>query len=208
MSEKPLNDLLPEGLSEETLEEVSKFVEDTIEEQVEEKTKILEARVNAYLRMHIDMLKEQAVKELELENETFRNSRLFEALRTYMSIELSRDDEESAIQELVSENETSHEEVTVLTDELNKALAQNEKLDSTLTALSAKISVMEGEHEERAQEIEELKEASEKPFKSSEKAVVIANNVEQPKRTVSNEFLTEEVMKYMPFTNQGIEEDV
>jgi hypothetical protein len=46
--------------------------------------------------------------------------------------------------------------------------------------------------------VELLKEATKKPFKSSEKAVVVSENNVKVERSGNNDFLTEDMMKFMP----------
>lgn len=190
---------LPEGVGEDVIVEVAKLVDSVINEQVESQVKLLNAKVNGYLRLKIDEIKDHAIKELELENDTFRNARIFEAMKTYMSIELSKDDEETTISELVSEGERSLGEIEVLTEELNKVLIENEKLQNTNKVLSSKVDSIHGRIEDLENEKEELQEAVSKPFKSSEEAVIIAENLgNQPSERVDNEFITKDMMKFMP----------
>jgi len=66
--------LLPEGLTESMVESIATLVHQKIEEEVNAKTEALTVKVKAFLRGQIDSLKEQAIKELELENDTFRNA--------------------------------------------------------------------------------------------------------------------------------------
>jgi len=47
-------ELLPEGLTEATLNEIAELVNSVINEQVEEQSRMLEAKVQAFLRMKID----------------------------------------------------------------------------------------------------------------------------------------------------------
>ena len=198
---KSIADLLPEGLSEESVGEIAALVDSVIAEEVEGRIRTLDAKVSAYLRYHIDEVKEHALRELEEESEVFRNSRLFEELRTFMSIELSQDDEESVVRGAVAEKEQTEEELAVLAEELNKSLVDNEKLENSVKVLSDRNSILEETLGEKDKEIVSLEEEKDEPFKSSEKALVIAENMAQSKRTAPselNEFLTEDMLKYMP----------
>ena len=193
--------LLPEGLSESAITEIASLVDTIINEQVEEKARQLEAKVKGFMRLKIDELKEQAVKELQEDTEFVRNANLFESVKTLMAVELNKHDEESAISELVSEQEQSLVELEVLTEELQKAFDENEKLVSQLKAVSTKVAKLEEEKTFLAESIVELDEAKEKPFKSSERAVIIAEDVDKTPEKSSvfkNDFLTPEVMKFMP----------
>ena len=206
---KDIAKLLPEGLSEEAVSEIAEMVSTVIHEQVEDRVGLLEAKVNAFLRDKVDQLKEQAVIELTEENPIYRNARLFESVRTLMSMEINGEDENSAILAVNGENEKLEQEVEVLTNELNKFITKNQSMEKTMGALAQKTSLLEealGESEEEKEllikENMDMKTLQDKPFKSSEKALIISESEEgSTKRTnyKGNEFLTHEVMKFMPF---------
>jgi len=204
MSEKihDIADLLPEGVSDTTVKDIADLMDSVIKEQVESEKTVLEAKVHAYLRMQVDELKEQARRELELEDDTFRNAQLFEAVRSVMAVELNKDDEDHAISKMSAGAEQAQQEVEVLVDELSKALVENERLENTVHVLSDKIGVLSEQRKRLETEVTDLEESKEKPFKSSEKAMVIAENIATPSRKVDNAFLTDDVMKFMPFTKK------
>ena len=200
---KDIAELLPEGLSESAVTEVCTLVDKVITEQVEDRISNLVTQVHGFLRLKIDEVKDHAMGELTEENEVFRNSRLYEQIKTLMSIELTEEGDETALASLMKESKEVSEERDLVIDEFNKSLHDNENLHNTVKALSTKIENLEEENSELTEEVNELSEAKEKPFKSSEQAKVIAADVDQPQeRTVhNNEFLTEEVMKFMPFNS-------
>jgi chromosome segregation ATPase len=209
---KNIADILPEGLNESTVNEIFTMVDSVINEQVGEKIKLLEARVSAYLRTKVDQLKEQALNELAEENEVFRNARLFESVRTLMALELNNNDDETALSEMTSQLGETQEEFDVLVEQFNSAVEENEKLQNTIKVLDNKVSLTEGvvtelneEKEQLLNEVENLEASKEEAFVSSEQAVIISNADreinEERTQTHGNEFLTDEVMKYMPFAN-------
>ena len=206
---KNIAEILPEGLNESTVNEIFKMVDSVINEQVEEKIKLLEAKVNAYLRTKVDQLKEQALNELSEENEVFRNARLFESVRTLMALELNGNDEDSALSEMTNDFSEMQEEFVVLSEQLNNLVVENENLQNTIKVLDNKNYISESKIEELAsekvqllEEVDNLEASKEEAFVSSEKAVVISNADREinEERTYGNEFLTDEVMKFMPFT--------
>jgi regulator of replication initiation timing len=210
---KNIADILPDGLSESTIEAIFQLVDSTINEQVEEKVGLLEAKVNAYLRTKIEQLKEQALTELSEENEVYRNARLFESVRTLMSLELNSDDDESALSEMSQQHGELQEEFDVLVEQVNTLVGENEKLQNTLKVLNNKISLTESYavelEDEKAQllnEVENLEAINEESFISSEKAIVVsradAEINEQRTQTSKNEFLIDEVMRFMPFSQK------
>ncbi len=203
-------EILPKGLSESSVEAIFKLVDSTINEQVSENINILEAKVNAYLRTKVDQLKDQALAELSEEHEVFRNAQLFDSVRTLMALELSSDDEESAISEMTNQHGELQEEFDVLTQQVNSLVMDNEKLQNTVKILDSKLTLteqsvdeLEGDKLQLQEEVDNLEASKEEAFVSSEKAVVISTADEEitEERTYSsNQFLTDEVMKFMPFS--------
>ena len=208
---KTIAEILPEGLDESTVERIFKMVDLTINEQVEEKVSLLEAKVNAYLRTKVDQLKEQALAELSEENDVFHNAKLFESVRTLMSLEISDRDEENALDEMTTNYGEMQEEYDVLIDQVNRLVEENEKLQGTIKVLDNKVSLSEstlenlqGTNDQLREEVENLEASKDEAFVSSEKALVISNNTDQEineEKTRDNQFLTDEVMKFMPFSN-------
>ena len=199
---KNIAELLPEGLSESTINEIAVLVEEVIVDQVQEQIEDLETKVFGYLRLKIDDLKEHAIEELSQESEVYRHAQLFEQVKSLMSIELTEEDDETALASLMKESHDISEERDLVIDEYNKSLYENENLENTVKALSDKISALENDNVKLVEEVEYLQESKDKPFKSSEQAHVISNDVDSPQeRTHNNEFLTEEVMKFMPFNS-------
>lgn len=211
-SNDKLAEILPDGISESTMEAILEMVDSIIEEQVGDKVALLEAKVNAFLRQKVDRLKEQALAELSEESEVFRNARLFESVRTLMSLELNQDDEENAVAVAVSEQQESQEELEVLTEQLQALLAENENLENTVRAMGAQVQIAESNLNEALakqsqllEEVENLEAIKEDTFHSSEKAVMISESEKEvaPERTHFNEFLTDEVMRFMPFNTNN-----
>ena len=203
-------DLLPEGLDESTVETIFKLVDSTINEQVQSQVRLLESKVTAYLRTKVDDLKQQAMTELAEESEVFRNARLFESVRSLMALELSESDEENAVNDITSQYAELQEEFDVLSEQINTVVAENEKLEGTIKVLSDKVSLTESQlyeteenNQQLLEEVANLEASKEEAFVSSEKAIVISNAEKEinEERTPNNEFLTDEVMKFMPFSN-------
>ena len=199
----PIAELLPEGLSEAAITEIATLVNTVITEQVNEKVRELESKVKGFIRSRVDEVKDQAMRELNEESDVLRNASLFESVKTLMALELKKDDEESAISDLVQEQREHDEEVNVLTEELKKAFEENEKLATSLKAVSSKVDRLEEDKATLLEAVDVLEESKDAPFKSSEKAVIIAEDVDKrevnkPEAQVYNELLTPEVMKFMP----------
>jgi citrate synthase len=199
----PIAELLPEGLSEAAITEIATLVNNVISEQVDEKILELEAKVKGFMRSRVDELKDQALRELHEEDETVRNASLFESVKTLMALELKKDDEDNAISDLVQEQEEFAAEVTILTEELRKSFEETEKMETSVKALTKKIDKLEEDRATLLEAVDVLEESKEKPFKSSERAVIIAEDVDKreaniPEAQDINDLLTPEVMKFMP----------
>ena len=194
-------ELLPEGLTDTTVSEIAKLFEQRLAEEIEAERNRIIGNVQALMRARIDSLKEQAIKELENENEDFRKLQVFNQVRSLMAVELTESDTQNAITTLASESKQLEEGVTALTDELNKVIAENAKYEKVIEVLNDKVEELEEKVKSTLTENTQLKEHSKKPFKSSEKAVMVSRkeNVSAEERTsVPNEFLTEDVLKHMP----------
>ena len=212
---KNIADILPEGLDESTVEQIFQLVDSTINEQVAEKIGLLEARVTAYIRTKIDDIKEQALTELSEENEVYRNARLFESVRTLMSLELNTDDQENALSEMTGQYGELQEEFDVLNNQLASLVEENQLLENTVRVMDKKVSIaestaseLETEKAQLLEEVENLEAAKDDAFVSSEKAVVVSKadleiSEGRAHNNKNNEFLTDEVMKFMPFTSQS-----
>ena len=211
---KDIAQLLPEGISEDAVTEIAKLVDQTISEQVEQAVKSLESKVVAFVRTNVEDLKEQAIRELELENDTYRNAQLFESMKSLMAVELKEEDEGAALTSIVCENKNLEEESDFLTSEIDKYMKENTRLESIIEVQSGKIDKLAKREQKVLEQANALKEATQrleesgpKPFKSSEQARVVSDNRDERnqvanQRTVSNEFLNEAAMKLMPISKK------
>ena len=202
----PIAELLPEGLSEAAVTEIATLVNTVISEQVSQKINQLEAKVKGFMRSRVDELKDQALRELHEEDDTIKNANLFQSVKTLMALELKKDDDDNAISDLVKEQQEFEAEVDILTDELRKSFEENEKMNTSVKALMKKVDKLEENKATLLEAVEFLEESKDKPFKSSEKAVIIADDVDKkevnkPDAQAYNDLLTPEVMKFMPQSN-------
>jgi len=199
-----ISQLLPEGLTEETVEQIASLVNEVISEEVDGRVKDLENKVHGFLRMKIDEVKEHAVAELEQENDIYKNARLFESLKALMALEINSGDEDNAIAQTRREFDELQEENAVLIRELNNSLSDSTKLENALKVVSNKVKQLEEDKEDLTEEIVNLEEASEVPFESNERALIISEKVDsevisEEVPDYGNQFLTEEMMAFMPF---------
>jgi len=178
-------ELLPKGFSESGMEEVGALVETLVQERVDSEIKGLEAKVSGYLRMKIDELKAQALKELENDDETFRAVKVYESLKAIVSEDIESKDSESAVSTYKEENNELKEAVESLNQKLSQTMSENHTLEESVLSLR--------------EDFKNLDDVQKKPFKSSEKALVItnegSNEQDSPAFEVDNAFLTEDVIR-------------
>ena len=195
MNIKKIAELLPEGLSEGLINEIASLVESTIEDRVKQEKKKLETKVLGFLRAQIDSYKDQAQKELELESEVYRNAKLMESVKAMLSIEITEKDENIALEQVVKENSEFEKQVEILTEELTKQLEHTEKLEKALTILDNKYDSLVNEHTDLVKEHKDVLASPREVKNSSGKAIVISESEKQQKPSVTNPFLTDDVLR-------------
>jgi len=200
--------LLPEGLTEDVIEKIATLVHTKIQEEVNAKTEDLTIKVKAYLRGQIERLKEQAIKELELENETYRNAQLYESVKALFATELTSEDEDNAVHIMAEEQLSLSSKMEVLASELNNSLKENIQLKKLLKVVSDKNEKLEESVKQTKQNLAESRAI--KSMKLSDTAEVVSKEnfqrqgkkLEERKDSVKpetngNKFLTEEVIRLM-----------
>lgn len=197
--------LLPEGLTESMVESIATLVHQKIQEEVNAKTDALTVKVKAFLRGQIDSLKEQAIKELELENDTFRNAQLFESVKSIFVTELGSDDEATAINVISAEAQLTENKLEVLAGELDNSLRENVKLKKLLKVVSDKNTRLEESLTEQKQNLAESRAT--RAMRLSDTAEVVSKEtfqrqgkkLEERKEVArhdgGNQFLTEDVLR-------------
>jgi len=176
--------LLPEGLSDEGIEAINTLVEETVEERVDSEMSNLNAKVSGYLRLKLDELKAQALKELEASDETYRAVKVYESLKSIVAEDIESADTNSTVSMYKEENETLQSKVDELNNKLAATMNENSTLEGAVTTLR--------------EDITSLSEIQKKPFKSSEKALVITNEIKNEgiiSNSADNSFLTEDVIR-------------
>ena len=177
--------LLPESLSESGLEEIASIIEETVQERVDAEAKSLEAKVGGFIRMKLNEMKENAIKELEKDNETFRAVKIYESLKSVIAEDLATSDEDAVASTYKTDNEKLQETVEDLNSKISALMTENSTLEDSVLNLREDVQVLDG--------------VSKAPFKSSEQALVITNESinenSAPTSEVFNEFLTEDVVR-------------
>lgn len=198
--------LLPEGLTEDVIEKIAELVHTKIQEEVKTKTEDLTLKVRAYLRGQVDRLKEQALKELELENETYRNAQLYESAKALFVTEITSDDEDNAISVIQADKDNLENKLEVLANELNKSLRENVKLKKMVKVVSDKSERLEESLRSAKQNLVESRAVTSMKLSDTAEVVSRENFQRQGKiverkeirpETNGNKFLTDEVLKLM-----------
>jgi hypothetical protein len=208
MKSNPLSEiakLLPDGLTESMLDSIATLVHEKIAEEVNAKTEALTVKVKAFIRGQVDALKEQAIKELELENDTFRNAQLFESVKAIFSTELGSEDEQTAVNILSLEQTSLESKLQVLAEQLDSTLKENIKLKRLVKVVSDKNDTLSDQIQEQKQYLAESRAA--RAMRLSDTAEVVSKETFQrqgkrleerkvvAKPDGGNQFLTEDVLR-------------
>lgn len=163
---KKIADLLPDGLSESAIEEVVSLCQETVEAEVAKEMKVLESKVDGFLRSKMSSLKEAARKDLEADSKLVREARKYRMLRQLIAEDVETEDIDSALSESQAKVADLESNIEELNNKLDNALRENRMLNDKQTTLK----------EENAK----LTERSKLPAKLKESAVVITNNTDEP----------------------------
>jgi uncharacterized protein YihD (DUF1040 family) len=206
MDENKINDisqLLPEGISEETIVEIANVMQSLIEERVQEEVGELTDKVFAYLSMKRQQIQEAALEELHESNDVYRDAAKFRELMGFMSVEFRPEYIDAESERRLSEAGELVQDNEVLARELSESLKEQERLAKTIQLLESKVSKRESEISTLTESVQTLVEEKETMlFESTEQAVVVTNNVDEevedePLESMGNQFLTEEMLKLM-----------
>ena len=206
MDKKKIEDiaqLLPEGITEDTIVEIAGVMQDLIEERVQEEVGELTDKVFAYLSMKRQQIQESALEELHESNDVYRDAQRFRELMGYMAVEFRPDHVDAESEKRLSEATELVEDNEVLARELSDSLREQERLAKTIQLLESKVSKREREIESLNESVQDLSEEKEAIlFESTEQAVVVTNNVDEEVEdeqleSIGNQFLTEEMLKLM-----------
>lgn len=167
---------LPEGLDESTLEKVAELIAVTVEQRVQESVEDLSMKVQSFIRGNIEKLKEQALKELELENDVYRNAQMFETVRSMFVLENTAEDEVNGMNALASLGEQLEEKNEALLRQVNKLLKENVSLKRNAKVANDKSARLEEALVNVQEKMEQLNEESNAERRLSETALVVSQD--------------------------------
>tara|TARA_R110001583_G_scaffold26509_6_gene95396 strand:+ start:12567 stop:13202 length:636 start_codon:yes stop_codon:yes gene_type:complete len=197
---KEIANLIPNGLSEEGMEEISSLLENHVAEQVNTKVSKMETRVASLFRTKIDNLKEVAYNELVNEDANIKAIKTFDAIMgvvgEYVESEMI-DSKLEAKNQVIKEQQDILEEMEV---QLNDLLTENTRLSKSITVLTEETSSLNEQLITTKDTLGETEQLLSEGFHSSESAFVIANDNSTSVDSVSlasadNPLLTEEMLE-------------
>lgn len=198
--------LLPENLDESVAVEIANLVSEKITEEVQKVKQDLTIRTTSFIRGQIEKLKEQALKELEMENDTARDVAMLEHIKAIMALELSPNDEVNAVNLMALEQTNLEKNLGVLKEEMTRVLEENNKFKNVIKIQKDKIGLLESRVSNLQVSIRENKErakmevsgdavvVSEENFKKREQ---LTESVVRKSSGVYNPFLNEETLNLM-----------
>jgi len=204
---KSIADLLPEGMSEELISEIAKVMQDVISERIDDEMDVLTNKVHAFLRHQMDTIQEAALDELSESHEIYRDAQALKDIKTVLAFEVDRDDLNHVTEQINEDVDKVQDDNDLLARELSETIRDNTRLGRVISNLEEKMSLMIEEKEYLQESIVTLEEEVSSDFESTEKAIVITENVDAPVENITpqlmsgNPFLTDEVMAYMPNSN-------
>ena len=209
MSDKvtDIADLLPEGMSQELISEIATVMQHVISDRIDEEMDILTNKVHAFLRHQMDTIQEAALDELSESHEIYRDAQALKDIKTVLAFEIEREDLTNITEQINEDVEKVNDDNDLLTRELSETIRENTRLGRVISNLEEKMSLIYDEKEYLQESIVALEEEVSSDFESTEKAIVITENVDAPVENITpppmegNPFLTDEVMAYMPNSN-------
>ena len=201
---KDIADLLPEGMSQELISEIATVMQGIISERLDEEMSILTNKVHAFLRHQMDTIQEAALDELSESHEIYRDAQALKDIKTVLAFEIDRDDLNPVVSKVSEDIQKVEKDNELLTYELSEAIKENNRLDRVLTNYEDKMEVLSEQNSTLQDSVVNLEEEVNSDFESTEKAIIISENVDtpitdqRPVNTLGNPFLTEDVMAFMP----------
>lgn len=197
--------LLPEGLDEKVLTQIAGLVGDKLNEEVTKVKEDLTRKFTSFMRGKIESLKEQALKELELENDTYRKAQLYETAAAIFAVENTAEDEVNGGIILANMNEDLESKVETLVGEVERLLNENVKFKNAAKAYydkSAKLEEQVTLLKANMVKINESNKLSTKAEKFSDVAKVITRDNFEGKKVLESAKLSKDKTKLVTESEQ------
>jgi len=192
--------LLPENLDESVAIEIANLVSEKITEEVEKVKQDLTIKTTSFIRGQIEKLKEHALKELEMENDTVKDLSIYEHIKSLMAVELNPADEQNAINAMQLESTNLSKNVDILKDEMSRVLEENNKFKNVIKIQKDKIGLLESRVSNLQTSIRENKEKAK--MEVSGDAVVVSEENFKKRETLTESKTHRNSGVYNPFLNE------
>lgn len=192
--------LLPENLDESVAIEIANLVSEKITEEVQKVKQDLTIRTTSFIRGQIEKLKEHALKELEMENETAKNAAIYEHIKTVMALELNENDSDNAVTQVTVENSNLQKNVDILAEEMKKVLEENNKYKNVIKIQKDKIGLLESRVSNLQVSIKENREKAK--MEVSGDAVIVSEENFKKRETLTESKTHKNSGVYNPFLNE------
>jgi len=192
--------LLPENLDESVAIEIANLVSEKITEEVQKVKQDLTIRTTSFIRGQVEKLKEHALKELEMENETAKNAAIYEHIKTVMALELNENDSDNAVTQVNLENTNLQKNVDILAEEMKKVLEENNKYKNVIKIQKDKIGLLESRVSNLQVSIKENREKTK--MEVSGDAVVVSEENFKKRETLTESKTHKNSGDYNPFLNE------
>ena len=132
-------EILPENLSEETVNKVAELVNEAIQDEVARQVEALSTKFHGLLRLKIDEMKDTARAELEAEDPEFRNHEIMESIKGMLALEVAPENVDTIVETRLNEAAEAIEDSKAIEGELDALLSENETLKRTLKLVESKL---------------------------------------------------------------------
>lgn len=192
--------LLPDNLDESVAIEIANLVSEKINEEVQKVKTELTLKTNSFIRAQIEKLKEHALKELEMENDTVRSLSMYEHIKALVAVETTPDDEVNAINMMALEQTNLQKNVDILAEEMKKVLEENNKYKNVVKIQKDKIGLLESRVSNLQVSIRENKERAK--MEVSGDAVVVSEENFKKRETLTESVIAKRNGSFNPFLNE------
>ena len=150
-------DILPENLSEETVNKVAELVNEAIQDEVARQVDALSTKFHGLLRLKIDEMKEHARAELEAEDPEFRNHEIMESIKGMLALEVAPEHVDTIVETQLNEAAEAVADSKAVESELDSLLTENETLKRTLKLVESKLHQLDQERKKLHIQLEHKK---------------------------------------------------
>ena len=150
-------EILPENLSEETVNKVAELVNEAIQDEVARQVEALSTKFHGLLRLKIDEMKDTARAELEAEDPEFRNHEIMESIKGMLALEVAPENVDTIVETRLNEAAEAIEDSKAIEGELDALLSENETLKRTLKLVESKLHNLDRDNKKLQIQLEHKK---------------------------------------------------